>query len=110
MNQKSAIQIISELLATKDSFFSHIAELNEQYNIENNIFACDANGNAEEIKEGYYGELATYDTIEEAAKVCNIICQGVRVHDGKFSIGNLYKSLSDVKEDYIVDLRKSTVL
>lgn len=110
MNTKSAIQLVGEVLVAKEKFFEHLSHLNEHYNIVNNVFACDANGNAEEIKEGYYGEVATYETIEEAAKNINILMQGVRVHEGKFSIGNLYHKLSDVKEEFIVDLTNAQVL
>ena len=110
MNQKSAIQLISEVLVAKESFFKHLTEINEQYTVRNNVFACDAYGRAQEITEGYYGEVATYDTIEEAAKNCNILLQGVRVHDGKFSVGNLYHNLIDVKEEFIIDLTKAVIL
>lgn len=110
MNQKSAIQLISEVLVAKETFFGHLAELNEQYDIRNNVFACDANGFAQEITEGYYGEVATYETIEEAQKNCNILLQGVRVHEGKYSVGNLYANLSDVKEELIIDLANATIL
>lgn len=110
MNQKSAIQLISEVLVAKETFFNHLIELNERYDIRNNVFACDANGFAQEITEGYYGEVATYETIEEAQKNCNILLQGVRVHEGKYSVGNLYANLSDVKEELIIDLANATIL
>ena len=110
MNQKSAIQVISEVLVAKEAFFRHLTELNEQYDIRDNVFACDANGLAQESKEGYYGEVETYDTIDEAYKNCNILLQGVRVHEGKFSVGNLYANLSDVKEELIIDLTNARIL
>lgn len=110
MNQKSAIQVISEVLVANEQFFGHLAELNENYNIRNNVFACDADGSAKEVTEGYYGEVATYDTLDEAAKECNVLMQGVRVHEGRFSIGNLYRKLSDVKEELIIDLANARIL
>ncbi len=110
MNTKSAIQLVTEVAIAKCAFFEHLAELSEKYNIKNNVFACTAQGLAEELKEGYYGEVATYDTIDEAAKNINILLQGVRVHDGKFSIGNLYRTLSAVQEEYKIDLSNSQVV
>lgn len=110
MNQKSAIQIVAEVCEAKKSFFENLTQLNEKFNIRNNVFACDSNGYSQELKTGYYGEVATYGTIDEAAANCNILLQGVRVHDGKFSVGNLYANLSDVKEDLVIDLANSIIL
>lgn len=110
MNTKSAIQIITEVATAKCLFFEHLAELSEKYNIVDNVFACDANGNAEELKEGYYGEVATYDTLDEARENCNVLLQAVRIHNDKVSVGNLYRDLSTVKEDIVIDLSKSQIL
>jgi hypothetical protein len=110
MNTKSTIQLVAEVLTAKEEFAEHLATLNERYNIRNNVFACDAHHNAEEITTGYYGEVATYDTLDEAMKNCNILLQGIRIHEGKYSIGNLYAKLSDVKEDLIIDLSNAQVL
>jgi len=110
MNTKSAIQLVAEVAVAKCAFFEHLTELNEKYNIVDNVFACDANGFAQELKEGYYGEVETFDTLEEASDHCNVLLQGIRIHEGKVSIGNLYRNLSDVKEDVIIDLAKSQVL
>ena len=110
MNTKSAIQLINEALMIKECFGQHLTELNEKYNIANNVFACSASGNAEELNEGFYGEVGTYETLDEALKECNILLQGIRIHEGKFSVGNLYKNLSDAKEDLIIDLSNATVV
>lgn len=107
MNQKSAIQVIAEVATAKISFLNQLQDISEKYNIVNNVFACSAHGMAEELTEGYYGEIATYDTLEEAAKDLNVLMHGVRIHEGKVSIGNLYRNLSDVKEERIIDLANS---
>lgn len=110
MNTKSAIQIMTEMLELKHQFEEHLTSLNEQYTIKDNVFACSAEGTAEEIKEGYYGELSTYNTLAEAIQNTNICLQGIRVHDGKYSVGNLYGKLSDVQEELVIDLAESKIL
>lgn len=110
MNQKSAIQLVGEVLVAKESFFSNLRTISEKYDIQDVVFCCDATGNVHEPKEGYYGEVAEYDTIQEAKQNCNILMQGIRIHEGKFAVGNLYRNLADVKESVIIDLAKSIVL
>lgn len=110
MNQKSAIQIIGEMLMAKEAFGNHLQSINEQYQIKDNIFVCGGNHDAIEPQEGYYGEVATYESLEDALENFNVITQGIRIHEGKFSVGNLYKKLSDVQEELIIDLSNSTIL
>lgn len=110
MNTKSAIQLISEMQAAKTGFFQHVGIIDENFNIIDNVFVCSAQGSAEELKEGYYGEIATYDTIEEAAKEFNICMHGLRVHGGKYSVGNLYTKLEDVQEELVIDLGAAKIL
>lgn len=110
MNQKSTIQLIGEVLATKEVFFTNLRAISEKYDIQDVVFCCSASGDCHELKTGYYGEVAEYDSIEEAKQHCNILMQGIRVHGDKFSVGNLYRNLADVKEDVIIDLAKSVIL
>lgn len=110
MNTKSAIQVIAETLVARESFQRHLEEIVEKYDVKNNVFACDADGLAENLKTGYYGEVETYESLDEAIKNCNVLLQGIRIHEGKYSVGNLYTKLSAVKEDYIIDLAKSQVI
>lgn len=109
MNHKSAIQIIAEMLVVKEAFKNNLIMLNDHYTINDNVFVCDARGNAQELKEGYYSEVATFDTIEEAMEDFNIMCQGFRIHDGKFSVGNLSMVLSEA-EGTIIDLEAGKIL
>lgn len=110
MNHKSAIQMVGEVLVAKEAFFSNLRAISEKYDIQDVVFCCDKAGDVHELKEGYYGEVAEYDTIEEAKQNCNILMQGVRIHGDKYAVGNLYRNLTDVKESVIIDLAKSIVL
>lgn len=110
MNHKSAIQLVSEVLVARESFFNELETLNETYSIQDTVFCCDEYGRCHELTEGYYGEVAEYETLDEAKQNINILMQGVRVHEGKFAVGNLYRNLVDVKESVIIDLAKSTIL
>lgn len=110
MKQKSAIQLVAEVLEAKESFFAGLREITEKYDVKDNIFCCSASGDCHELKEGYFGQVAEYDNITEAKQNCNVLLQGVRVHGDKYAVGNLYKNLADVKEEIIVDLANSIVL
>ena len=110
MNHKSAIQLVAEVLVAKESFFNELRTLNETYDIQDVVFCCDEYGKCHELKEGYYGEVAEYGTLDEAKQKCDILMQGIRIHEGKFAVGNLYRNLIDVKESVIIDLTKSTIL
>lgn len=110
MNQKSAIQLVAEVLVAKESFFTGLQEITEKYDIQDVVFCCDEYGQCHELNEGYYGEVAEYETLNEAKQNCDILMQGIRVHEGKFAVGNLYRNLIDVKESVIIDLAKSTIL
>lgn len=107
---KSAIQVANEFLEVRLSFEKDLKEILEKYEVKNNIFVCNSMGMAEECHKGYYGELNTYPTLEEAVRNCNIISQGIRIHDGQYSIGNLYNNLRDVNESLVVDCEKSIIL
>jgi hypothetical protein len=110
MNTKSAIQLVTEALIAKEAFKQHLTELNERYNIINNVFTCDQNYNAIEAKKGYYVEESTHETLDEAIKNCNIYIQGIRVHEGKYSVGTIYNRLCDAKGDVIIDLSNAQML
>lgn len=110
MNQKSIIQVIGEMLMAKETFGEHLQSICEKYQIKDNIFVLGADHDAVEPQSGYYGEVATYESLEEALDNLSVISQGIRVHEGKFSVGNLYKNLSDVQEELIIDLSNSTIL
>lgn len=110
MNQRSSIQLIAEALETKETFFEGLANLCEQYEIPDKVFCCCANGTCQALETGYYGEVAEYDTLNEAKQNCNIFLQGIRIHGDKFSVGNLYANLTDVKEEVIIDLKNSVIL
>lgn len=110
MNQKSAIQLVAESLEIKERFFGALSDLNERYDVVDTVFCCDKNGAAHVLETGYYGEVAEYDSITEAKQNCNIFLQGIRIHNDKFAVGNLYRNLSDVKEEVVIDLAKSVVL
>lgn len=113
MHTKSKIQLITEAMALKASFCESLKEVNETYYIVNNVFGVERNGLAVELTEGYYGEVATYDTLDEALDNINpqeMHKSAVRIHDGKYSIGYVYNSLADVKESLIVDLDSATIL
>ena len=105
MNTKSTIQLLAEQIELSNRFFDNLQQLNESYNIKNNVFACSAKGQAEELKEGYYGEVRECEDIKDLRKDFNIYLQGVRVCEGKMYVGNLYKNLSDVKEMEVYDLK-----
>lgn len=105
MNTKSTIQLIAEQIEVKNKFFEHLSELCEKYTIENNVFVCNKDGNAQELKEGYYGEVKEYDSIKDLREDFNPYLQGIRVVGDKFHIGNLYSHLTDVKEDCVYDLK-----
>lgn len=110
MNQKSAIQLVAEVLVVKESFFSNLRVLTEKYDIQDNVFCCDVAGDCHELKRGYFGQIAEYNSIEEAKQNCDILMQGIRVCGNKYAVGNLYANLSDVKEELIIDLAKSIIL
>lgn len=110
MNQKSAIQLVTETIVAKEAFFENLHDLSEKYDIQDNVFCCDVTGDVHELKEGYFGQVAEYDSLVEAKQNCDILLQGIRIHGNKYAVGNLYKNLVDVKEDIIIDLAKSIVL
>ncbi len=110
MNQKSTIQLVAEVLDMKESFFRNLTSITETYTVDDAVFCCDQNGKAHNLNEGYYGEVAIYDTLNEAKQNCNILMQAIRIHGDKFAVGNLYRNLSDVKESLVIDLAKSTIL
>lgn len=110
MNQRSSIQLIADALELKEAFFESLANLCEQFTINDKVFCCDDHGIGRALEMGYYGEVAEYDTLNEAKQNCNIFLQGIRIHGDKFAVGNLYTNLADVKEDIIIDLKNSVIL
>lgn len=107
---KSAIQVVAETYKAKCDFITSLEEIFEKYTIKNNVFACGAHGEAEEPTEGYFGQVAEFASIEEASKEFNPFIQGIRIQEDKVFVGNLYKNLIDVKEEYIIDLKNKTVI
>lgn len=110
MNTKSAIQLVAEALEAKSNFFEGLKELLEKYDVQNNVFVWGSTLPYHELTEGYFGEVAQFDTIEKAAGDFNIFCQGLWINNGKYIVGNVYRNLSDVKEERIIDLKNSQVL
>lgn len=110
MNTRSAIELITETLQAKQTFANNLEQLCEKYDIKDNIFCCDKGGALQEPDHGYFGSVKTYDTLFEAMKDFNVFQQGIRIHDGLYTVGNLYAKLSDVQESHIIDLKDSKVL
>lgn len=110
MQTKSNIQILAELVVAKNNFFEALNDLQGKYEIENNVFCCGLNGVVEEPEVGYFGQVKAYENLAEAKKDFNPLCQGLRITKDKVYIGNLYKNLSDVKEQVFVDLAKQTIV
>lgn len=110
MNTKSTIQIIGETIVAKNKFFEHLEELYNKYDIVDSVFCCDEHGLVQECDRGYFGEVAVYESLNDARANFNIFNQGIRVKKDKFIVGHLYKALGDVKEDKIIDLTNSTVI
>ena len=110
MTTRSAIDLICEGLRAKQNFANNLEYLCDKYEIKDNIFACGADGELEECSEGYFGQVKEYPSLNEAMKELNVYCQGIRVKNGKYAVGNLYQNLADVQESYIIDLKNSLVL
>lgn len=110
MNTKSAIQLVCETLEARNQFRNNLIELTEKYDVQNNVFACERNGELQELTEGYFGEVSTFYSLDEALEECNIFTQGIWIHNGKYTVGNLYRNLSDVKEENVLDLYNSQLL
>lgn len=107
---KSKIQILSEQADQKKYFFDSIKELLEKYTIGDNIFVGDAFGDALEASTGYFGEVACYESLEEASNHFDPTHQGLRIKENTYRVGNMYKSLSEAHEETIIDCAKRQVI
>jgi len=93
---KSYIQVQAELIEERGKFANDISQLLENYKIEDGVFGI-VNNNTYELSNGYFVEEKTFDTINELIKEMNQKTQAVRITEGKFILGNIYSSLSDIE-------------
>ena len=110
MTTNSAIQLISEGLAAKTSFFGHVSELLERYEVCDAILCCGEKGRIQQPSEGYFGQTKTYETLAEAQKNFNIYTQGIRINEHGFHVGNLHSKISEVSEEICIDLKNMTIV
>ena len=107
---KSAIQIMNEMIDTRNKFHECLIQINKKFDIKNHIFVCDVHGEATELNNGYFVESQKYDTLEDAINNLNIFTQGIWITENQFSVGNIYQNLSDAKGDVIIDLETSKII
>lgn len=107
---KSKIQVLAELLTYKNNFFQNIKSIQEEYDIQNNIFVCGQNGYPQEPEQGYMGILKEdIKDLDDIYTNFNILQEGILFKDGKISIGKLYNSLKDVQEEKYIDIKNKVI-
>lgn len=103
MYTKSKIQLIKESLSKKHDFECGLTELMDKYNITDAIFVIRENIN--EVKLGYFDTVASYDTLNEAIKNCDINTQGIRIiENNEYQVGTICNNLSQCNSDKIIDI------
>lgn len=107
---KSRIQVLAERADIKNRFFDELADLVEKYEVRDNIFVSDAEGGLHELPGGYYGEVATCESLDEARANFDPATQAIRVRENTFSIGNVYSTISEVKEEVVIDCAHKVIV
>lgn len=122
MQTKSRIQVITEQLGVRDTFFSSIRNIMEQYEIRDNILCPDKSGFVLEAKKGYWepirdedGKVVKYDSLDKAERMYENCSQGIRIQKTEtgyqYTIGNIVESMQDIKEmEDSVDLDRGMVM
>lgn len=122
MQTKSRIQVITEQLGVRDTFFSSIRNIMEQYEIRDNILCPGPDGFVLEAKKGYWepirdkdGKVIKYGSLDKAEKMYENLSQGVRIQKTEtgyqYTIGNIVESMQDIKEmEDSVDLDRGMVM
>ena len=78
-------------------FADDITRILEKYNIADGVFSI-KNNNTYELSSGYFTEVKSFDDIHQLIKEMDQNSQAVRITDGKFILGNVYLTLSEINE------------
>ena len=94
---KSYIQLQVESIQERAKFARDINKILESYRIDDGVFGV-VNNNTYELSTGYFVEKQTFDTIDDAIVEMKQTSQAVRITEGKFILGDVYKTLSEIPE------------
>lgn len=94
---KSAIQLQIESIQERSKFANDINKILESYRIDDGVFGV-ANNNTFELSHGYFVEEKSFDDMATLIKEMDQHHQAVRITGGKFILGNVYESLSEIPE------------
>lgn len=108
-NTQSTIQVLSNLITAKNTFFSTLGVLTEQFNIKDNIFGFNGTEPVE-MNHGYFGQLKEVANLNDLYEDFNVLENCIRIKDGKYYLGKWHARLSDVTEDVVIDLKNSKVI
>lgn len=108
-NTQSAIQVLSNLIAAKNTFFHAMEALTEQFNIKDNIFGFNGT-ELIEMDHGYFGQIKEAANLNDLYEDFNVLENCIRVKDGKYYLGKWHARLETVTEDMVIDLKNSKVI
>ena len=107
---QSTIQVVGKIFELKHIFFESLRELDDKYDIKDNVFVLGVDGQPQEAEIGYYGQVATFESMDDALENFNPCTQALRIHENQYSVGNMYRQLDDVKESVIIDIKNHTLI
>lgn len=94
---KSFIQQQVESIEERARFANDINKILESYNIEDGVFGI-SRGNTYELSSGYFVPVKEFESINDAIREMNQYNQAVRIVENKFILGDVYSSLSEIKD------------
>ena len=109
MYTKSLIQQQMELEAAVFEMKNFIKGIDNKFDVEDAVFGFDPfTRKLDEITEGYFGVINTYDTIDEALRNLDSINQClhiVRTENGHtYTVGTVAAHISDLTEGQVMDI------
>lgn len=95
---KSYIQMQVESIQERAKFSQDIANLLEKYTINDGVFGI-VNNNTYELSTGYFVENMRYTDLEEAVRNMDQHSQALRIYEGLYIIGDVYRTLSEIEDE-----------
>lgn len=108
-NSQSAIQVIGNLIAAKNKFFSALGTLTEQFKIKDNVFGFNGQ-ECVEMEHGYFGQIKEAENLNDLYNEFNVLNNCIRVKENTYYLGAWHARLEDVNEDVVIDLKNSKVI
>lgn len=94
---KSYIQLQVEKIEERAIFAKDITKILEKYQIKDGVFGI-KNKNTYELSKGYFIETKSFDDLNDLIKEMDQNTQAVRIIEGKFILGNVFNTLSEIDE------------